>query len=74
MEKKDNMDPKSSGASMIKFDYFFEMDKIFSQDPDVEPVSTAPSSRGIQCASKTLSVQIEENSSSNGEVTTKKEK
>jgi len=72
MEKKDNMGQKSSGASMIKFDYFFEMDKIFSQDPDVEPVSTASSSRGIRYASKTSSVQIEENSSSNDEVITKK--
>jgi len=72
MEKKDNMGQKSSGASMIKFDYFFEMDKIFSQDPDVEPVSIASSSRGIQCASKTSSVQIEEISFSNDEVITKK--
>ncbi|KYN13227.1 hypothetical protein ALC57_14591 [Trachymyrmex cornetzi] len=63
MEKKDNMSQKSSGAGTIKFDYFFEMDEIFGQDPDVQPVSTASSSRGIHHASKTPSVEIEENSS-----------
>nr|XP_012223298.1 PREDICTED: uncharacterized protein LOC105672743 [Linepithema humile] len=61
MEKKDNMGQKSSGAGTIKFNYFFEMDEIFSQDPDVQPVSTASSSRGIQRASKTSSVETEEN-------------
>ncbi|XP_018393990.1 PREDICTED: uncharacterized protein LOC108772847 [Cyphomyrmex costatus] len=67
MEKKDNMGQKSSGAGTIKFDYFFEMDEIFGQDPDVQPVSTASSSQGIHHASKMPSVEIEENSSSNDE-------
>lgn len=59
------MGQNNSGASTIKFDYFFEMDEIFNQDPNVQPVSTASSSRGVQHASKTLSTEIEENSSSN---------
>lgn len=73
MEKKDNMSQKSSGAATIKFDYFFEMDEIFSQDPDVQPMSTASSLRGIQRASKMSSVEIEEDSCSDVEkITTKK--
>lgn len=56
------MSQKSSGASTIKFNYFLEMDKIFSQDPDVQPVSTASSLRGVKCASQTLT-ETEENSS-----------
>ncbi|KMQ86325.1 hypothetical protein RF55_14709 [Lasius niger] len=73
MEKKDNMGQKSSGAGTMKFDYFFEMDEIFGQDPDVQPVSTASSLRGIQRASKMSSVQIEENSCSDDEeIATKK--
>lgn len=71
MGKKDNMGPKSSETGTIKFDYFFEMDEIFSQDPDVQPVSTASSSRGIQRASKS-SIEIEENSFSNDEEIPKK--
>ncbi|XP_024883554.1 uncharacterized protein LOC112462157 [Temnothorax curvispinosus] len=75
MEKKDNMGQKSSGAGSIKFDYFFEMDEIFGQDPDVQPVSTASSLRGIKRASKTSSIEIEENSCSDDEeITTKKNK
>lgn len=71
MKKKDNMSQKSSGAGTIKFDYFFEIDEIFGQD--VQPASTASSLRGIQCASKTSSVEIEENSCSDDkEITTKK--
>ncbi|XP_039313421.1 uncharacterized protein LOC113004792 isoform X2 [Solenopsis invicta] len=35
LEKKDNIGQKSSGAGAIKFEYFFEMDEIFGQDPDV---------------------------------------
>ncbi|CAL1671623.1 unnamed protein product [Lasius platythorax] len=73
MEKKDNMGQKSSGAGTMKFDYFFEMDEIFGQDPDVQPVSTASSLRGIQRASKMSSVEIEENSCSDDEeIATKK--
>jgi len=60
MEKKDNMSQKSSGAGTMKFDYFFEMHEIFGQDPDVQPVSTASSLQGIQCASKTSSTETEE--------------
>lgn len=58
MEKKDNMGQKSSGAGTIKFDYFFEMDEIFSQDPNVQPVSTASSSRRIQYASFNMLNQL----------------
>lgn len=72
MEKKDNMGQKSSGASMMKFDYFFEMDEIFGQDPDVQPMSTASSLRGIQRASKTSSIETEENSCSDEDITTTK--
>lgn len=71
LEKKDNMGQKSSGAGAIKFEYFFEMDEIFGQDPDVQPVSVASSSRGIQYASTSL-VETKENSSSNDEEITKK--
>ncbi|KYN23197.1 Insulin-like growth factor-binding protein complex acid labile subunit [Trachymyrmex cornetzi] len=61
-------DMLSSGAGTIKFDYFFEMNEIFGQDPDVQSVSTASSSRGIHHASKgTPSVEIQENSFSNDE-------
>lgn len=74
MEKKDNMSEKSNGAGTIKFDYFFEMDELFGQDPDVQPVSTASSSREIHHASKTLLVEIEENSSDNDEKIAKKQK
>lgn len=67
MEKKDNMDQKSSGAGAIKFDYFFEMDEIFSQDPDVQPVSTASSLQGMKHASKTPPIEIEDTSCSDSE-------
>ncbi|XP_011883664.1 PREDICTED: uncharacterized protein LOC105570823, partial [Vollenhovia emeryi] len=71
MEKKDNMSQKSRGAGTMKFDYFFEMDEIFGQDPDVQPEQTSSSLRGIQRATKTSSV--EENSCSDDEeITTKK--
>ncbi|KAM0728545.1 hypothetical protein ACS0PU_004800 [Formica fusca] len=73
MEKKDNMSQKSSGAGTMKFDYFSEMDEIFGQDPDVQPVSTASSLRGIQRASKTSSAETEENSyTDDEEIKTKK--
>lgn len=72
MEKKDNMGLKSSGAGAIKFDYFKEMDEIFAQDPDVQPVSTSSNLRGIQYTSKT-SVN-EENSCSDEEIAVKKPK
>lgn len=68
MEKKDNMGQKSSGAGALKFDYFFEMDAIFSEDPDVQPVSTASSSRGIKRALKTSSVEIEDKSSDDDDI------
>lgn len=74
MEKKDNMSQKSSGASTMKFDYFVEMDEIFSQDPDVQPMSTASSMRGIKRASKTSSTENEENLYSDEEIITKKSK
>jgi len=67
MEKKDNMGQKRSGAGTITFDYFFEMDKIFCQDPDVQPISIASSSRGIQHASKMSSIETKENLFSDNE-------
>lgn len=74
MEKKDNMSQKSSGASTMKFDYFVQMDEIFSQDPDVQPMSTASSMRGIKRASKTSSTENEENLYSDEEITKKSKK
>lgn len=47
IEKKDNMGAKATGAKAIRFDYFDEMEKIFGQHPNVAPVATASSSRGI---------------------------
>ncbi|CAH1106748.1 unnamed protein product [Psylliodes chrysocephalus] len=47
IEKKDNMGAKATGAKAIRFDYFDKMEKIFRQHPNVAPVATASSSRGI---------------------------
>lgn len=72
MEKKDNMSNKSSGAGAIKFDYFTEMDEIFSEDPDVQPVCTASSLRGIKYGHSSKTSVDEEDSSSEDNTPIKK--
>lgn len=46
LQKVDNMGTHSTGASNIRFEYFREMNEIFSKQPNVQPVAIPSSSRG----------------------------
>ncbi|KAK9696469.1 hypothetical protein QE152_g31892 [Popillia japonica] len=48
MDKKDNKSSKASRAKNINFAYFEELDLIFGNDPNVDSVAIAPSSRGTE--------------------------
>lgn len=50
-EKKDNM--KNTGAKCIRFEFFQEIDAIYFQDPTVQPVSLASSSKKRRISSDT---------------------
>lgn len=45
-DKKDNMSDSDTGGSVVRFDYFNEMDAIFGKDPNITPKNIASSSRG----------------------------
>lgn len=39
------MSARSTGAKAVHFEYYTEFDEIFGADPNIEPVTTASSSR-----------------------------
>nr|XP_022909150.1 uncharacterized protein LOC111420402 [Onthophagus taurus] len=44
-KKKDNMKPTASGAAVIKFEFYNEMEELFGKKPNIEPLAIASSSR-----------------------------
>lgn len=62
LEKKDNMGPKGTGQAPIDFDYYDEFEEMFSEKPNVYPVSVASSDQPYSLSHSQQKINVTDSS------------